>query len=101
MTIWNGIRKLFLKERLTKGTRPERYLTRISSAELGWVDRQSPWMCDSGEVISFSEGNRQQEDFLLLPAFGWISSGSGLFHLVPNRQRPWHAEFKHLNDAGG
>jgi len=58
-------------------------------------------MCDSGEVISFSEGNGQQESLLLLPAFGWISSGSGLFHLVPDRQRPWHAEFKHLNDAGG
>ena len=78
MTIWNGIRKPFLKERLTKGVRPERYLTRISS-ELGWVDRQGPWMCDSGEVISFSEGNGQQEALLLLPAFGWINNGSDCF----------------------
>jgi len=102
ITIWNGVRKLFLKERLPKGAGPERYLTRISSAELGWVDRQAPWICDYGEVISFSEGNGQQEALVLLPAFGWIASESGFFHLVPDRRRPWRAEFKcHLNDEGG
>ena len=100
MTIWNGSRKLFLKERITKGARPERYLSRISSAELGWVDRDAPWICESGEVISFSEGNGQQEALVVLPAFGWISSGGGLFHLVPNGERPGHAEFKHLKDEG-
>ena len=100
ITIWNGIRKLFLKERLPDA-KPERYLIRISSAELGWVDRHAAWICDSGEVISFSEGNGQQEALVLLPAFGWISSGSGLFHLVPNGERPWRAGFRHLNDAGG
>ena len=102
MTIWNGSRKLFLKEHLAKSASPERYLARISSAELGWIDRQAPWMCDSSEVISFSEGNGQQEVLVLLPAFGWISSGSGLFHLVPDGERPWRAAFKcPLNDAGG
>ena len=102
MTIWNGSRKLFLKERITKGARPERYLSRISSAELGWVDRDAPWICESGEVISFSEGNGQQEALVVLPAFGWISSGGGLFHLVPNGERPWRAEFKNgLNGREG
>jgi hypothetical protein len=100
ITIWNGRRKLFLKERLPKGSSPERYLTRISSVELGWIDRHAAWICDGGEVISFSEGNGQQEALVLLPSFAWISAASGLFHLIPNEERPWRAQFKCLNGGG-
>jgi hypothetical protein len=86
-TIWKGSEKLFLREVLPKNTSPERYLTRMASNEVGWIDRSARWMCDGGEVISFSEGNEQQEALVLLPAFGWINAGGELFHLIP-QERP-------------
>ena len=100
MAICNGKRKLFLKEFLPKGTNPERYLTRVSSAEVGWIDMRPCWICDGGEVISFSEGNGQQEILALLPLFGWISAARGLFHLIPDEHRPWRAAFKYMNNGG-
>jgi hypothetical protein len=91
LTVWNSRRKLFLGEPIPKGTTPERYLIRAGSEEMGWIDRHSPWICDDGEVLSFSEGNGQQEILVLLPAFGWIHTAAGLFHLHPDARCPWTA----------
>jgi hypothetical protein len=99
LAIWNGSRKLFLKKPLPKGTEPERYVARIWSAEVGWIDRRAAWLCDDGEVVSFSEGNGEQEVLVLLPAFGWIAAGGRLFHFHPDGHRPWHAQF-HCMEEG-
>lgn len=67
VTVWNGRRKLFLQTRQPKGAVPDRYLVRVSESEVGCVNRTHWWLCDAGEVISFSEGNGQQEILILLP----------------------------------
>ena len=97
LAFWNGKRKLFLGQPVPTGTTPELYLTRISSEEMEWIDRHSPWICDDGEVVSFSEGNGQQEALVLLPAFGWIHTAAGLFHLHPDTCSPWTAALKMQN----
>jgi hypothetical protein len=97
LAVWNGKRKLFLRELVSKGTAPELYLVRIGSDEMGWIDRYHSWICDDGEAVSFSEGNGQQEALVLLPAFGWVHTGTGLFHLHPDTCRPWSAALKIRN----
>jgi hypothetical protein len=57
-------------------------------------------MCDGGEVISFSEGNEQQEALVLLPAFGWIDAEGELFHLIPQERCPWRGELKCASNGG-
>jgi len=40
---------------------PDGYLINLSSRVLGWFDRGTQWICDTGEIVSFSEGNGEQE----------------------------------------
>ena len=91
LSVWNGRNKLFLRQGTPAGTRPDVYLFRISAAETGWIDRGSAWKCDAAQVVSFSEGNGQQELLLLLPPFGWVHGGHGTFCVDPRRDRPWSA----------
>jgi hypothetical protein len=92
-SLWRGCNKLFLQNPCPKGAVPDRYLVCISDAQAGKIDRRANWLCDAGQVISFSEGNNQQETLLLLPAFAWIRTAAGLFGLVPVNGRPWIAGF--------
>ena len=57
----------------------------------GWIDRLNVWLCEGGEVVLFSQGNGQQEAFVLRPAFGWLHGGKGNFLNAATRQ-PWMAE---------
>ena len=94
VSIWNGCRKLFLETLHPKGTTPDRYLVRVSDSEFGSIKKTNCWLCDAGDVVSFSDGNDQQEVLLVLPAFGWVRSSSGLFYLIPDADRPCMAQFK-------
>jgi hypothetical protein len=49
-------------------------------------------MCEAGEVVSFSEGNEQQEALVLLPAFGWLHGEYGNFFLNVAAGQPWMAD---------
>jgi hypothetical protein len=69
---WEGKRKVFLKRIVAEST-PERYLANLSSRILGWMDRDTQWMCEAGELVSFSEGNGEQEALVVLPPYGWVS----------------------------
>ena len=91
VSAWNGRHKLFLRQLMPAGTRPDVYLFRISTAETGWIDRGGAWKCDAAQVVSFSEGNGQQELLLVLPPFGWVNGGHGTFCVDPQRDRPWMA----------
>ncbi|MBV9083004.1 MAG: hypothetical protein JOZ62_10030 [Acidobacteriaceae bacterium] len=97
LTIFEGKRKLFLKKPLSSETTPEVYLVRIATDHLGWIDRQKRWICDQGDVVSFSEGNGQQEALVVLPAFGWITAGGASFHLNPDTVCPWRAALNCTN----
>jgi hypothetical protein len=92
---WQRKRKLFLKHLVAEST-PERYLANLSSRVLGWMDRDTQWMCEAGELLSFSEGNGEQEALVILPPYGWIRTGSGSFSLQPEPQRPWIAQFQRI-----
>jgi hypothetical protein len=91
VSVWNDRNKLFLRRLTPAGTRPDVYLFRIGSADLGWIDRCGAWKCDAAQVVSFSEGNGQQEALLLLPAFGWVRGERGTFCVDPRCDRPWMA----------
>ena len=91
VSVWSGRNKLFLRQLTTAGTRPDVYLFRIGSAEIGWIDRCGSWTCSGAQVVSFSEGNGQQEALLILPAFGWVRSERGTFCVDPPRDQPWMA----------
>ena len=43
------------------------------------------------QVVSFSEGNAQQEILIVLPPFGWVHGTQGTFCAEPRRDRPWMA----------
>jgi hypothetical protein len=94
-----GKRKLFLRKLLPKGTSPERRLVRISSIDIGWTDRHNVWLCEAGEVVSFSEGNGQQESLVLLPAFGWLCGAKKTLYLDPDGRHPGIAELRRLEHA--
>ena len=91
VSAWNGGNKLFLQQLAPTGTHPDVYLFRISAAETGWIDRCGAWKCDAAQVVSFSEGNGQQELLLVLPPFGWVHGAHGTFCVDPRRDRPWIA----------
>jgi len=97
--VWQGKRKLFLRKLLPKGTSPERYLVRISSIDIGWIARHNVWLCEAGEVVSFSEGNGQQESLVLLPAFGWLCGEKKTLYLDPDGRHPGIAELRRLEHA--
>ena len=42
-------------------------------------------------MVSFSEGNGQQEILVVLPPFGWVQGAHGTFYPEPRRDRPWMA----------
>jgi hypothetical protein len=50
-------------------------------------------MCAAGELVSFSEGNSEQEALVTLPPYGWIHTVNGSFSLEPEHERPWMAQF--------
>ena len=85
---WNGARKIFLRRLQPKGTVPDRYLVRVSESSVGFINRQACWLCDTGEILSFSEGNDQQEALIVLPRFGWVRGASGSFCLIANFRNP-------------
>jgi hypothetical protein len=88
LSIWQGKRKLFLRSFVTGESSPDAYLVRLSPGEVGWIDRGSRWICKGGELLSFSEGNGQQEALVILPPYGWIWSGKGTFLLRPDSEGP-------------
>ena len=77
--VWNGYNKLFLRQFAPTGTRPDTYLFRITPVDAGWLDRDCAWRCDAAQVVSFSEGNGQQEILIVLPPFGWVHGTQGTF----------------------
>ena len=91
VSVWSGRNKLFLQLLTPAGTRPDVYLLRVGSAEIGWIDRRGSWTCSGAQLVSFSEGNGQQEALLILPAFGWVRSERGTFCVDPRRDEPWMA----------
>jgi len=91
VSVWSGRNKLFLQQLTPAGTRPDVYLLRVGSADIGWIDRRGSWTCSGAQVVSFSEGNAQQEALLTLPAFGWVRSERGTFCVDPRRDQPWMA----------
>jgi hypothetical protein len=98
VTVWSGRRKLFLRTLHPKGTTPDHYLVRVSDSELGCINRSDCWLCEAGEIVSFSDGNDQQEVLLVLPAFGWVRSSLGVFYLMPNPDRPCMAQMKRFGE---
>lgn len=92
---WQGERKLFVKRIVAEST-PERYLANLSSRVLGWIDRDSQWMCEVGELLSFSQGNGEQEALVVLPPYGWIRTANGSLSLQPEHERPWMAQFHRI-----
>jgi hypothetical protein len=91
VSVWSGRNKLFLRQLMPAGTRPDVYLFRVGSAEIGCIDRSGSWISSGAQVVSFSEGNGQQETLLVLPAFGWVRSERGTFCVDPRRSQPWMA----------
>ena len=91
VTSGNGRNKLFLRQIVPAGTRPDVYLFRIRPVDAGWLDRNGAWRCDAAQVVSFSEGNGQQEILIALPPFGWVRGTQGTFCAEPRRDRPWMA----------
>jgi hypothetical protein len=91
VSIWNRRNKIFLRQLTTAGTRPDVYLFRICPADTGWIDREGAWKCDAARVVSFSEGNGQQEALIVLPPFGWVRGTQGTFCVDPPQDRPWIA----------
>ena len=91
VTARNGRNKLFLRQLTPEGTRPDVYLFRIRPTDTGWLDRAGAWNCDAAQVVSFSEGNGQQEALIVLPPFGWVHGTRGTFCAEPRRDRPWMA----------
>jgi hypothetical protein len=87
----SGRNKLFLRQLAPKGTRPDVYLFRLSPTDTGWLDRAGAWKCEAAQVVSFSEGNGQQEVLVIFPPFGWVHGAQGTFCAEPQRDRPWIA----------
>ena len=87
LSAWHGRLKLFLKGFVKADATPDVYLVRLSPAEVGWVDRGTPWLSSSGKILSFSEGNDQQEALVILPPYGWTHTSHGTFVLLPERER--------------
>jgi hypothetical protein len=75
---------------------PDRYLASLRSRVLGWMDRDTQWMCEAGELLSFSEGNGEQEALVVLPPYGWIRTANGSFSLQPKHECPWMAQFHRI-----
>jgi len=88
VSVWKGRNKLFLRQLTAAGTCPDVYLFRFSPADTGWIDRAGFWKCDAAQVVSFSEGNGQQEALIVLPPFGWVRGTQGTFCVDPRRDRP-------------
>jgi hypothetical protein len=91
VTVRNGRNKLFLRQLTPEGTRPDVYLFRIRPTDTGCLDRAGAWNCDAAQVVSFSEGNGQQEALIVLPPFGWVHGTRGTFCAEPRRDRSWMA----------
>jgi hypothetical protein len=91
ISVWNGRNKLFLRQLVPAGTRPDAHLFGIRSAEIGWIDSRGAWKSEAAQTISFSEGNGQQEVLVLLPPFGWVRGEGGTFCADPLCERPWVA----------
>ena len=88
VTGWNGRIKLFLRQIVSAGARPDVYLFRIRPVDAGWLDWNGAWKCDAAQVVSFSEDNGQQEVLIALPPFGWVHGTQGTFCAEPQRDRP-------------
>jgi hypothetical protein len=91
VSVWKGRNKLFLRQLTARSARPDVYLFRIGPAHAGWIDRAGVWKCDGAQLVSFSEGNGQQEALILLPPFGWVRGKQGTFCVDPRPGRPWIA----------
>jgi hypothetical protein len=98
LSTWDGKRKLFLEKLAEKHATPECYLVGFSATDIGWIDRSTPWICDTGEVLSFSEGDGQQEALVLMPPFGWVRGAHGSFCLAINSQQPRIAKLTEMEE---
>ena len=96
----NGVLKLFVRGIATAGCQPDRYLIAARSQVIGCIDRNAAWKCADADVISFSDGNDQQEALVLVPAFGWITGSAGTLCVVPKHGRPCQAELEWLSPDG-
>ena len=92
----SGGKKLFLNRRISGYAVPESYLIRLAPAEVGWINRQRAWLCDTGEVLSSSDGNGLQEHLVVLPPFGWIRTSAGVFCLEPDAAQPGRAQLRQI-----
>ena len=92
----SGGKKLFLKRPVNGSAVPDLYLVALASAESGWIDRQRAWLCDTGEVLSSSEGNGLQEHLVVLPPFGWIRTEAGVFCLEPDAAQPGRGHLRQI-----
>jgi hypothetical protein len=90
--IWEGIPKVLFKMRLHRPAKPDAYLVTMTADQSGGIDKDpGVWLHPDAQLISFSEGQEQQEVMLVIPAFAWIRGGLGTFFLDPDAQKPWKA----------
>jgi hypothetical protein len=90
LSVWQGRRKLFLRGFVKADATPDVYLVRLSPLEVGWIDLRTKWLCNSRSILSFSEGNDQQEVLVILPPYGWTNTSHGTFFCCQNgNARPW------------
>ena len=91
VSVWNGRNKLFLRRLMPAGSRPDAYLFRMGSAERDGSTEAAPGNAMPRAMVSFSEGNGQQECLIVLPPFGWVYGEHGTFCVDPQQDRPWIA----------
>ena len=96
LSLWQGRRKLYLTGFLKANVSPDGYLVRVSPADVGWIDRRTQWLCTSGAILSFSEGNGQQEALVILPRYGWLNGSNGAFFLLPEAEQPARARLERM-----
>jgi hypothetical protein len=94
-----GKRKLFLKSLIPSGTRPDMYLVVIGSEHIGFIARSGTWASSDVQVVSFSEGNSNQEVMLMMPAFAWVRGSSGTFCTDPIPREPWKCRLANISEG--
>ena len=93
-----GKRRLFLKSLMPSGARPDMYLVVIGSERIGFIVRSGAWASSDVQVVSFSEGNGNQEVMLMMPAFAWVRSSSGTFCTDPIPHEPWKCKLARISE---
>ena len=85
--------KLLFRRMLTAPERPDFLLVIVRPGLTGKLKVGSPnWRSADSWLMAFSESGNQQEG-MLMPAYGWIETELGRFVLEPAPDRPWTARF--------